>query len=191
MKFAEYIERHGKAFKLFLALSLTILFWTVLLACFSPEEIVAWLGVKNGYAVMFLVSLFGGVSALTAGSYFGVLLTLAAGGLDPILLGIVSGTAATVGDTVFYFAGKHGGRTLSRGKLRRTLKRMSRWLNKKPKWFAPILLYFLAAFTPIPNDITAGVMGLARRSWLATVLPLVLGNITLTIIVAYLGYTFW
>jgi uncharacterized membrane protein YdjX (TVP38/TMEM64 family) len=182
---------HKQARRILVMLVVVILFWSILLYNYSPEEIVSWLGVENGYALLFLISLFGGVSAVTAGSYFGVLLTLAAGGLDPLLLALVSGSAATVGDTMFYYLGRQGRASVEHGRMYDWLMRVSGWLNKRPAWNAPVLLYLLAAFTPVPNDVTAAVMGLASRSWLTTVIPLVLGNITLTFMIAYLGHTFW
>ncbi|MEX0916910.1 MAG: hypothetical protein WDZ90_00055, partial [Candidatus Paceibacterota bacterium] len=154
---------------------LFILAWGILLYYYPPQELVALIGARNGYFVMFLVALFGGATSFSATSYFAVLLTLAAGGLNPFLLGIVSGLGVTVGDSLFYYLGSHGRASLGEGRIKTLVLNLSAWLDRKPKWFTPALIYLYAAFTPLPNDFLAITMGLAHRRYITTIVPLVLG----------------
>ena len=187
MKFLRKKFFRRKGVRRFLVLFITVISFSLVFCFYSPEELVEIIGVQNGYLLMFFISLFGGVSVITSGSYFGTLITLAVGGLNPFLLAILSGAGATFGDTVFFFLGRRGHTVLTKNRLHTWAKKLNEWLDTKPKWFIPLVIYLVVSFTPIPNDLLAVTMGFARRSYLKVVVPLVLGNITFAFLIAMIS----
>lgn len=168
-------------------LVLKVALWTWLLTAIGAERVVAFIGAENGYVVMFLVALFGGLSTFTSVSYFASVLTLASAGLNPVGLALCSSAGVSIGDAIFYFIGYLGLRHVVAGWVSRFIERTSRWLEKKPRVFVFAAVYCYAAFTPLPNDILAVALGAMRQPlWL--VLPaLVLGNFTLTLLLSLFG----
>ncbi len=187
MKFLQKKFFRRKGVRRFLVLFTTIVFFSLIFCFYTPEELVDKIGIQNGYLLMFFISLFGGVSIITSGSYLGTLITLSLGGLNPFLLAILSGVGATFGDSVFFFLGRRGHTVLAKNRFHSWVKKLNEWLNTKPKWFIPLSIYFIVSFTPIPNDALALTMGFARRSYTTVVVPLVLGNITFVFLIAILS----
>jgi membrane protein DedA with SNARE-associated domain len=167
--------------------------WSIFLHTHGITAIVESVGVKNGYIILFLVALLGGVSSLGAVAYITALLTLSAGGLDPFYLALASGLGVSVGDTIYFFLGKKGLRTLILRQEKRTpalrkfLHAVTSWLDKKPEGITFGGIFILAAFTPTPNDLIAIAFGLAGRRYLTTISALVLGNIVHTYLIATVG----
>jgi membrane protein DedA with SNARE-associated domain len=151
------------------------------------------LGVKNGYIIMFLVALFGGVSSLGAVAYVTTLLTLASGGLEPLYLGLASGLGVSVGDTIYFYLGKHGIRKYvveyeaRYPRIKRWVESATSWLDKTSNIKTFFGIYALTAFTPTPNDLIAILCGLANRPYTITISALVLGNMTHTFLIASFG----
>jgi membrane protein YqaA with SNARE-associated domain len=171
----------------FAALLLTILAWGALLFFISPDEIVERIGITNGYLILFFIALFGGVTSLTSGSYFATVITLALGGLNPLILALVSASAATIGDTVFFYLGHHGHAALTQGRVQSFVERLTHALERRPWWHTSVGVYVLAAVTPVPNELIATSLGLAQRSFFTVVPPLALGNMTLAYLIATLS----
>jgi membrane protein DedA with SNARE-associated domain len=174
-------------------LVIAILCWSVFLYIYDTQAFVEMLGAKNGYIIMFLVALFGGVSSLGAVTYITTLLTLASGGLSPMYLAIASGIGVSFGDTVYFYLGKRGLRKYitqqkeRHQKIKEWIEKISSWFDKKSNTVLFFGIYLLTALTPIPNDITAMTSGLANRSYIVTVTALVLGNMTYTFLIATFG----
>lgn len=161
--------------------------WTWLLSTIGAERLVAFIGAENGYIVMFLVAFFGGLSTFTSVTYFATLLTLASAGLNPVLLALASSVGVSIGDVIFYYIGYLGLRQVAAGRIQRVIVRASEWLEHKPKVYIFTVVYAYAAFTPLPNDVLAMMLGAARQR-LSLVLPaLVLGNFTLVLLLATFG----
>lgn len=171
----------------FVSMLIFIIIVSVIFLKWDASEIVEMIGVENGYAIMFLVSLFGGVSSIGGVAYFTTILTLSGGGLEPIFLALLSGAGVSVGDTLYFYFGKHGKKTLDRYRFRDIVERFTQWLDKKPRWFVPVSIFIYTGFTPLPNDILAVAMGATDRRYIPVISSLVLGNITLTYIVAVFG----
>lgn len=163
-----------------------ILLWSVLLYYFPPTEIIDAIGIQNGYILTFFAALLGGTSVLFPFPYYLVVFTLGAGGLNPFLLGIFSGIGLMVGDSTSYLFG-YSGREIITGKLAITFNKIHDWTLQKPKWVMPSLLFTYGAFIPVPNDIIVIPLGLARYPFIKVVIPLVLGNIVFSTIIAFSG----
>jgi hypothetical protein len=177
--------RRIKRAMIFFGILFFLIAWALFLHFYGPAAIIDWIGVEQGYLIAFFIAAFGGVSTLTATSYFATIITLAAAGLDPLLLGIFGGLGVTIGDSLFFFAGRHG-RVVMPEKGERYLKRFQDWLKKRPSWLIPVIVYVYAGFSPFPNEFMTVSVGLTGTRYRRIILPLLLGNITITVILAEL-----
>lgn len=160
-----------------------IIGWSILLSYFPPTEIVAAIGTQNGLLVAFLVSTFGGVSTVTSVNYYAVVISLASGGVNTVALGIVAGIGITIGDSLFYYLGTQGHDVLS-GRARQWADSLHRWINDQHESLVQVIAYVYTGLTPLPNDVLTVSLGLAEYSYRRLLPALLLGNITLTILVA-------
>lgn len=176
-----------KQLLVFGALVASVVLWTVLLWRFDARTLVDFVGAENGYLVMFLIAAIGGVSSVGGVSYFATLVTLAAGGLNPALLALASGAGISIGDSVYFYLGRHGRAAIEGHWLHNKIEHLACWLDHKPRWLTSLVVYLYTGFTPLPNDLLSIAMGLARRPYLYVVPAMVAGNITLTFLIATLG----
>ena len=172
-----------------LGLVLIIIGWSWLLLTFGSEALVELIGVRNGYLVMFFMALFGGVSSITGVTYVATIFTLASAGLNPALLGLASGLGISIGDTIYYLIGRFGLRELAMSRFEEKVRGFTAWLTKKPAWLRAVGIYIYTGFTPLPNDILTILLGVSRQSYLVVLPPLILGNATLTFLIATFGST--
>jgi len=138
----------------FLLLVIFLVFLITLLYFVSPEEIVNKIGVQNGYILAFLVSFFGGFSAIGSISFISLIITLIAGGMNPIYLGLVSGISLAIGDMIMFYAGARG-RSLVSESWDKKINQIAD-VFKKRKWLEkmlPFLAYLYVGFSPFPNDV--------------------------------------
>jgi uncharacterized membrane protein YdjX (TVP38/TMEM64 family) len=163
-----------------------LVIWTLLLNTFPPKEIIDMIGIKNGYLIAFLIALLGGMTSFTGSSYYLVISTFGAGGLNPFLLGFFGGTGALMSDAIFFFIGIKFGKLISEDKKIKAEK-LSKWLRKKPKWILFLGIFLYLGFTPLPNDIITLSLGIMGYRFREILIPIYLGNITSTIIAAYIG----
>lgn len=165
------------------SLLLFIIAWSALLLYISPTEIVEYIGADNSLIVAFLVSTFGGLSSLTSGSYYAMLTTLSTGGTDPVLLGVCAGVGLTISDSLIYYLGTRGHDILA-GDWRERADKLSQWINNQHEHVVQLFAYVYTGLTPMPNDLLTGSLGLAEYSYRRLLPALLLGNITLSIIIA-------
>jgi membrane protein DedA with SNARE-associated domain len=174
---------------IFIALGLVAFvgLWTWLLLTYGADGIVSYLGAENGYLVMFLVALFGGMSSFSGVTYVATILTLAGGGLNPLSLALAAGAGTTIGDTIYYYIGRYGVREVAESYFSNLVSRATAWLSQKPSWAVFLGSYLYTGFTPLPNDVLTITLGLTHQP-LRVVLPaLALGNATLTYLIATFG----
>lgn len=177
--------RHRLLFVLVLSIIIT---WTAVIITIGPRAIVDAIGVQNGYLLMLLVSLFGGVSSIGGAFYVTTIITLAGAGLNPLYLALASGIGVSVGDSVYYYLGWRGSHLLPQGNaLTNRIRRFSDWLTGQAQWLRVVGIYTYTAFTPLPNDILTILMGVARQPYLLVIPAFVLGNITHTYLLATIG----
>jgi len=173
---------------LFMILLLFVLVWTTVLLYIGPETLVNTIGIRNGYLLMFLVSLFGGVSSVGGAIYVTTILSLAAGGLHPLYLAFASGAGVSVGDSVYYYLGYRGSHLLpSNSALTAHIQQFSNWLTRQARWLRALAIYCYVAFTPLPNDILTILMGVTRQPYGLVLSALVVGNMTHTLLLATVG----
>jgi hypothetical protein len=160
-----------------------LLIWITVLYFVGPSTIIEYIGVTNGYVFVFVLAALGGVSALSATSFFSTIIAFSMAGLDPYILGVLGGIGVTIGDSIYFYLGMNGKR-MAPERYIRWIDRFAEWSARAPGWVVPSIVYGYAAFTPFPNEIMTISMGLAGKRFKTIIGPLLLGNITITIIVA-------
>lgn len=169
-----------------LILILLLVAWTVFIVLVPPAEIVERLGLENGYAVVFLLAVFSGLSTFIPLPYYLVVATFGAGGLNPVLLGLAAGSGVILGDSASYLIGYHS-RAILPTRLQRIFEKVSSWSAGGRPWLVPATLFLYGAAVPFPNDLIVIPLGLVRYSYWRLIIPLGLGNIVSNIGVAFLG----
>ena len=162
---------------------LFIIAWSVLLLYISPQEIVDSIGANNVLIVAFLISTLGGLSSLTSTSYYTMLVTFSAGGANPVLLGVAAGAGLTISDSLVYYLGTKGHDILT-GQLAEYAEMIADWINDKHERLVQLFAFVYLGLTPMPNDLLTGSLGLAEYDFKKFFPALLLGNITLSIIIA-------
>ncbi len=178
---------HKRTVFVALLLTLKVAGWTWLLYTVGAERLVAYIGAENGYLVMFLVALFGGLSTFTSVTYFATVFTLASAGLEPIGLALASSAGVSIGDAIFYYIGLWGLREVAPGHISRLLSRGTKWLTQRSRVMVFAFVYSYAAFTPLPNDVLAIILGATRQPFFLIMSALILGNFTLIVLLATFG----
>jgi len=116
--------------------------------------------------------------------------------LNPTLVGVTSGLAASIGGTLFYLAGRGGGKLFSKiGFLSPntggTSASASRWTSRIVDWTqrrGAIAVFLISTvFTPIFAPAAIAVGAFRFRLWKFFILCLI-GNIVKGLIIAYCGY---
>lgn len=175
----------------FTLVALAICGWTVGILVIGPRELVEAIGVQNGYLLVFLVALFGGMSSLGGAIYVTSIITLASGGLNPVYLAAASGAGISIGDSIYYYLGWRGSHLLPQeGWLSSRIRRFSVWLEQQARWLRAAAIFGYTAFTPFPNDILTIALGITKQPYVLVITSLVLGNMVHTYLLASFGSFF-
>lgn len=159
--------------KWFFLLLFFIILWIILV---SPEEIVSFIGVEQGYLLIFILALFG-VSGFSSAPFYTILFTFVSSGeFNILLLAMVSAPAMALGDSLFFFLGNKGHSVTGD-----RLSFFSKWLKSKPRWITPLVAYIYSAFTPLPQDFLMIVLGVGRVRFLYILIAILFGNATFVI----------
>jgi len=178
-----HLKMNPKKIAKFIAVLVLIITWSFLLIVIGPSKLIILFGETNSIIAFFLIGAFGGVSTLTASFFYSTLISLVRVGLDPIMLGIVGGVAISIGDSLFYYLGRSGREALF-GKPKEWALTISHWLKELPKWLIPFVTFAYVGLTPLPNDVFTVSLGLAGIRYRTMILPMIAGNIFLTIVIA-------
>ena len=154
-----------------------IAFWILIFSFVNPQEIVAKIGVTNGYIILFVLGTLGGASTFTGPSYYVAVTTLALGGLNPFLLATIGGVGVSIGDSIIFFLGLKAGKKAPED-FQKKFEKITKKLQNKPKYLVRLLLYLYVAFTPFPNEFATIPLGLVGYKPRAIICCLILGNIT-------------
>ncbi len=164
--------------------------WTFLIYYLSPEGIVDFVGIHNGYLLAFAIAFLGGTSILLPIPYYLVVFTLGAGGLNPILLGLFAGAGLMLGDSTSYFVG-YSGREVMPERLRKWGEFLEKQSEKEHSWPLTIFLFIYGAMIPLPNDLVIVPLGIFHYGYKKTVFPVGLGNVIFNTMIAAAGYYGW
>ncbi len=181
-----FFRKNRKKYLAFFAAVMLVVAWIVLCYFVPPENMVELIGVHNGYAIVFLLSLFHGFTALIATSLYPVLVTFSLGGMSFMLLAVIGGIAGALGNLIYFYIG-YKGREVVSGKYKKRVKRFSKWVNKQPRIIIPVLAFVYFGFTPLPNELFIVSISVADYPFKRMIIPLVLGNIALMFTVQYIA----
>ena len=139
-----------------------------------------------GYLALSLVSFFGSLIPFVPIPFFVILATMAVGEQFNIhILAIVGAVTATFAKMIIFYVSYGGGRILSE----KTRKRMKPFQRLVKKYGAAAA--FVAAATPIPDDLIYIPLGLAkynpRRFFIATLTGKIVLSYIIVIIAHYVG----
>ncbi len=165
-------------FLLALGLSAFFFFYT------TPDALVAYIGIKNAYILMFSFAMLGGMTTFNTVPYFSLILVLASAGVSPLLLGLSSACGVMCGDSFSYFIG-HQGATVIPDKLRTLFASIYQLAEKHPTVF-PLVCFLYGSLSPLSNDFITIPAGMAHISYPRVIIPLALGNLVFNISLAYL-----
>ena len=171
---------------IFLAVLGFIILWSILMLMVGPDTIVDRVGVTNGYILVFLVASVGGASTISSASFYATIFTLASGGLNPFALGIIAGTGLSIGDSLFFYFGKKG-RDIAPEKFQDRIDQLTAWLKERKDHHIQIFALTYAGFVPLPNEILTISVSLSGFPYRKIIGPILLGNIILMSIIAYLA----
>lgn len=177
------MRKKTKNIIIFSTILLSIIFWGVLTYFFKPSEMIEGLGVTNSYLFIFLMAAISGVSSFTSSSHYLTVITFAIGGINPFMISLLAGIGLTIGDTVFYYLGKKGSKSLPK-KINEKFIKINKWIENKPKILVPIIVYVYTGLTPLPGDFISIFLGVTNISYKRIVLPFILGNMTLMLLVS-------
>ena len=184
---SETAQKTGLRKREWASIALMVLFiagWVVLMFLVPPDEIVEKVGVENTYGAIFVLSILGALGSMTTFSSYPAMMTAAAGGMSPLALGVVSGIGLTIGDAIFYYlVGEIKG--LLRGRAKKKAYEMGDWLEERPRWVIPGVTYVWVGMLPLPNNILTGALSLSSYPFWKVLVPILLGNLTFPIFVAY------
>lgn len=164
-----------------------ILFWTILLWMYEPRQLVEYIGVSNGYILTFIIAVIGALTSITTVSIYPMIITMAMGKLSPLPLALIAGAGLCIGDAIFYYLGIEL-KPYVTNKFKIKLENFMGWVETKPKWLTPLVIYFYIGFTPLPNNLLTGSLAIAGYPFRKIVTPLFLGDITLPLLIVYLAF---
>ena len=168
-----------------MAALLFMIFWTVLIYMYNPEEIVRAVGINSGYLIIFIIAIIGAFSSFTTLTIYPAVATFALGDMHPLVLGLVAGIGLTIGDTVFYLFGSRI-RAYTSMRFKVKLERFMQKIQPEPQWLVPSFIYFYVGFTPFPNNVLTGLLAVTGYPFNKVITPLFLGDLTLPLLAAYM-----
>jgi membrane protein DedA with SNARE-associated domain len=133
-----------------------------------------------GYLGIFWVSLLGSLLVFVPMPYFFLVVAASVNHMfDPTIVGVVSAVGATVAKTVIFEASYTGSRLMSK----RTEERLRPFMKLVSRYGG--VAAFLAALTPLPDDLIYIPLGLARYSLLRFILATLSGKILFTLAISW------
>lgn len=178
MKSKEFISTHKKKILFFFILILFLFTLINIVFFVGPGSIVEFLGVENTYAVIFLIAIFGGVSAFTSTSFYIMFFTFLVGGANPIPLAIIGGAGLTIGDMLFYYLGSKGRDLTQETKYDTYIEKISKMVEKYSTQIVYLFIYLYTSFSPFPKDILSIAFGLLHYNIKILFTAMLFGNIT-------------
>lgn len=142
------------------------------------------LGTRYGVPGVFIASLIGSVVPFLPVPYLFVVVLLSET-VEPWLLGIAAGIGGSIGKITSYLLGRSGYRLLKQ-ESRRKMDTLRGIIGKYGD-----LGVFIFALTPLPDDVYLIPVGMMRFNFWRFLLANTLGKIILSLIVAYLGRTYF
>jgi membrane protein YqaA with SNARE-associated domain len=147
------------------------------------EDIVNWLqglSIQYGYFGIFLLSLIGALSIFFPIPYTVVIFTLGQS-FEPVWIAVAAGLGSAVGEFSGYLLG-FGGRKAISERYKKKMNFLVKLFNK-----FGLVVIFLFALTPLPDDLLFIPLGVMRYSIIRMFVPALIGKFCMNLIVAYSG----
>jgi len=191
MKLIRYLKNNLKKELIIGLMILLFILWSFILYNFPPDTIIKFIGIDNSYIIVLVLGLLGGTSILFPFPYYLFVITFAVGGSNPILLGICTGIGVIIGESTSYFIGYHGRIIFSNSYQRKFNQLCTKCNQTKNTIILSIVLFIYGALVPFPNDFLILPLGAARYNYWKLIIPLGLGNICFSILLAFAGIYGW
>lgn len=128
---------------------------------------------RFGYPGLFVVSAVSGFNLLVPIPIIAFFPFLLEAGLDPVISVLIIGAGMTVGDMVGYLLGRAGRKMVEKPHWLARIERV-----RERHRIAPyVLLFFYAAFAPLPNELIVIPMALIGCRWYGVVGAALGGNL--------------
>lgn len=147
------------------------------------QRLVVRIGVHNGYAIVFLVSLFGSLTVVTSTFYFATISTFVIGGLNPIIVAVLSAIALTVGDFFIFLLFYKGIRIIEIYRDNK-IRKMFEWFFSKPK-IIPLFILLYFAVIPLPNEMMLAILALDKSKYKNIMPAIFIGNLIFSLIISF------
>lgn len=151
----------------------------------SPEQLVQNIGIHNSYIILFLTSFFAGFSSGGSIIFLGGLTVFLAAGLNYLGVGLTTGIALALGDTIMLSLFLSG-RKLIPDKTKTKLDKLSIYLESKPKYLIPVITLIYIILSPLPNDILILSLAAIKYPKKKSIALLIIGDITFTFLYSFL-----
>lgn len=172
---------------LFFILVLSILIGVIYLAKSTDAVFfIKSVGEQNLYLALFIISIFGGLSAGGSITFISSIAFLASAGFHPLIVALVSAAGIIIGDFALFFIAKKF-RNLLYGKINKNINFIEKKLKEK-KWSKSLIYFFSYVYmgiTPFPNDILLISLALLKYPMKIIIPIIIFGDITFTIILAF------
>jgi membrane protein YqaA with SNARE-associated domain len=151
----------------------------------TPETLITYIGVENGYLLVLILAFVSGVSVFGVAPYHLMLMTLAVGGLNPLLLAAAATAGLGIGDSTSYLLGYHG-RNIVPHALEHIIERISRFFEKHHA-MVPVYIFIYGIIAPFSNDFIGVTLGILRYPFWRVMIPLLSGTFIFNTTLAYLS----
>jgi len=165
-----------------------IVAWLFYVIKIGPAEIVDKMGSQNSFIVIVITTFFGAVTAVPIATVYPTVITFAAGGLHPIITGLAAALGITIANIIFFYLGNKGQELAKNSTFfSKYQKRILNWIAKQPEWAIPFFIFIFIGLTPLPNNVLTASGGLANYPFKKMLAPLVIGNVFLMLVIAYIA----
>ncbi len=171
---------------------LILIGWALFFHFLPVSELVDRIGIQNTYVAAFLLATIGGFSSFTGTSLYAALIALSHGGVNPLALGVIGGIGLFVSDSIFYLVMVNVRTLIARSTTSwdRLFRRLWKWVYGTPAWTVYFALFVYIAVVPLPNDVLLAVLALSSYSYRQFVWILFIGDVTVALLLTYIGQSF-
>lgn len=175
-------SREKRRLQFFGGLTAFLIFLGVLL-WIGPQTIVDHLGKENSYIAIFVLGL---VSTVISPIFYATLASFSSADINLLFLALAGGLGLAISDSIFFYLVSIGRDTVS-SRVEKYLDKLKNFVQKAPNWLVYTISYIYFGFTPFPNDLLMVSLVAADYSYKQIGPIILLGNLTITFLLVYLG----
>ena len=153
------------------ALAIAVIVWANQVAVENEQLLDAI--ARFGYVGLFIVAAISGFNIIIPIPAISLFPLLMEAGFHPVATVLVIGAGMTVGDMVGFLLGRLGRKMVERGTWLRRLE----GIRERHRHAPYVLLFFYAAFAPVPNELIVIPMALIGCTWYGVLAAALAGNL--------------